>query len=80
MDSNKETVVTNIDEEEVSPASRPYNPHGLYWFFEFTPKSYGGSTGMEVLEDGLTGLNHRVAWRMLIGNQSIKFSDGGKYY
>jgi len=77
MDSN-----INIDDEEVSPASRPNNPHGIFLDFRFQPPLlFGETTGLTISEDGLTGYNHGVGWRTLLGDNTINFENNpGKYY
>jgi len=81
MDSKedkKDEIITNIDDEDVSPASRPTHPHGLFFDFKFANPTMSGLT---ISEDALTGLNHGIGWRTLLGDQTIHFENNpGKYY
>jgi len=46
MELNKNIV--NIDDEDISPASRPTNPHGKYfdYLFKHPTKLMTGNTGL----------------------------------
>ena len=78
--TNKDTSI-NIDDEDISPASIPHNPHGIFLDFKFCePKNKGETTGLTLSEDSLTGFNHGVGWRTLLGDTPIIFNNLGKYY
>jgi len=75
--NSKNDNLNNIDDEEVSPASRPTNPFGIFFDFQFNQPM----SGLTISEDGLTGENHGIGWRTLIGNQTLNLIDNpGKYY
>jgi len=82
MDSIKKDNIehnnaNNPDDEEVSPASIPRSPYGLFFDFSFNdPKD----SGITIENEGLTGKNHGIGWRTLLGNSSINFDNPGKYF
>jgi len=81
MELNKNIV--NIDDEDVSPASRTTNPHGIFFDFLFKQptKPMTGNTGLSISDDCLTGNNHGAGWRTLIGDKTLNLYDNpGKYY
>ena len=75
MNKNINEINTNsIDDEEVSPASRP--PPITFLDFKFVKPT---NNGLTLSDDCLTGFNHGIGWRTLIGDTTISLNTSQKY-